>query len=401
MKETLKKAGIFTLCGVLFGGMAGVSFTGAKYGVEYIAQQYTQQEVKNPLTEIKNTKVEGVAHTNKENGMTVEALVQEVMPSIVSITSTTVYQNPYAFFFGGDMNQVQTGAGSGVVIKEEEEYLLIATNNHVVENTEEITVGFYDGTDVKATVRGTSPSNDLAVVEIKKEELSQETLKGIKIASMGAPEDVQVGEQVVAIGNALGYGQSVTVGYISALNRSVTIDNRTISMLQTDAAINQGNSGGALFNMQGELVGINSAKAANYSGNVEGMGYAIPVSIAQSVLDGLMQGKDVQTLSEGSAYIGIQGRNLSEQEAKSFNMPQGIYLLSIVAGSPGEAAGLRPGDIVVGVDDINVQTMEEIQGVIRGKNPGDVVTISYYRLSGNGEYEKQKLDVELGSYMAE
>lgn len=420
MKTFMQKLGIIAASGLVFGVLAGVSFVGTKSGVEYakdiIQEQFAvvadgkdiqKEENGNQGDETRenhsqvtvgNTETVTVSLNEESQLYNVADLAEEVMPSIVSITSTVIYQNPYAYFFGGSSEQTMTGCGSGIIIGEDEERLLIVTNNHVIEGSESLTVGFSDGTDAEAVIVGTATGNDLAVVAVQKDGLAKETLATVKLAQLGDSEATRVGEPVMAIGNALGYGQSVTVGYISALNKTININNSTINMLQTDAAINEGNSGGALFNLQGQLIGINSAKANNYNNNVEGMGYAIPISdalpIVQSIIDGTQS-----TMAAGSAYMGIQGRDLSARDALSFNMPEGVYLLAVIEGAPADEAGLQAGDIITAIDGTDITSMSDIKSILAGKEPGDTITVTYYRSDQRSSYSEQSTTVTLGNYV--
>lgn len=417
MKKFVQKLGIIAASGLIFGGLAGVSFTGAKAGAEYVSEivteRYTNREENKEITEnpdkkgteevssnakIGNDETVSVSVNEDSQLYNIADLAERVMPSIVSITSTTIYQNPYAYFYGGSMEKTVTGCGSGVIIGEDEERLLIATNNHVVERTESLTVGFYDGTDAEAEIVGTDAGNDLAVVSVKKSDLLEDTMKTVTLAELGDSKSTRVGEPAIAIGNALGYGQSVTVGYISALNKSVNINNATINMIQTDAAINEGNSGGALFNLQGQLIGINSAKATNMNNNVEGMGYAIPISDALPIIQSIIDGTQ-SVIASGNAYMGIQGRNLSAYDAASFNMPQGVYLLAVVEGAPADKAGLQSGDVITGIDGTTVTTMNEIKSILANKNPEDQITVTFSRSDQRGNYTEQSVTVTLGNYV--
>ena len=415
MKKFFQRLGIIAASGLVFGALAGASFTGVKSGVEYVtesvAEHFGGQSTATKKGDTNST--DGTSGTTKvqlgssqsvnvsvnEDSQiyNVADLAEEVMPSIVSITSTTIYQNPYYYFYGGSAEKVVTGCGSGVIVGEDDERLLIATNNHVVEGTEALTVGFSDGTDATATIVGTDAGNDLAVVAVKKSDLSEDTKNTVKLAELGDSDTTRVGEPVVAIGNALGYGQSVTVGYVSALDKPVTVNNTSINMLQTDAAINEGNSGGALFNMSGQLIGINSAKATNSNNNVEGMGYAIPISDAVPIIQSIIDGTQ-QTATAGSAYMGIQGRDLSAYDASSFNMPQGVYLLAVVDGGPAAQAGLQSGDIITALDGSQISSMNEIKAALAKKNPGDTMTVTISRSDERGTYSEQEVTITLGSY---
>ena len=415
MKKFFQRLGIIAASGLVFGALAGASFTGVKSGVEYVTESVAEHfggqstatkkgdtnsaDGTSGTTKVQLGSSQSVNVSVNEDSQiyNVADLAEEVMPSIVSITSTTIYQNPYYYFYGGSAEKEVTGCGSGVIVGEDDERLLIATNNHVVEGTEALTVGFSDGTDATATIVGTDAGNDLAVVAVKKSDLSEDTKNTVKLAELGDSDTTRVGEPVVAIGNALGYGQSVTVGYVSALDKPVTVNNTSINMLQTDAAINEGNSGGALFNMSGQLIGINSAKATNSNNNVEGMGYAIPISDAVPIIQSIIDGTH-QTATAGSAYMGIQGRDLSAYDASSFNMPQGVYLLAVVDGGPAAQAGLQSGDIITALDGSQISSMNEIKAALAKKNPGDTMTVTISRSDERGTYSEQEVTITLGSY---
>ena len=416
MKKFVQKLGIIAASGLIFGGLAGVSFTGTRAGITYVSEVVSQQPGKEnedgkqkDNEDNKSELSENNVQIGSDNTIRVSLhedsqlyniadLAEQVMPSIVSISSTIIYQNPYAYFYGGEMERTVTGCGSGVIIGEDEERLLIATNNHVVEGTDSITVAFCDDTDVEAEIVGTDGRNDLAVVSVKKEDIAEDTLNKLKIAELGDSNATRVGEPAIAIGNALGYGQSVTVGYISALNKTVTINNASINMIQTDAAINEGNSGGALLNLQGQLIGINSAKASNMHNNVEGMGYAIPISNAIPIIQSIIEGTQ-SSVAFGSAYMGIQGKDLSAYDAASFNMPQGIYLLAVVEGAPADQAGLQSGDVITALDGTNVTAMSEVKSILADKSPEDEIVVTFYRSDQRGNYEEQSVTVILGNYV--
>lgn len=416
MSRVWQKVGVFAVCGLVFGGMSGGAFYGTKLGAEYLSQKLDDQTGIEIITSA-DTKEESSQETSEENTIIggqnvynistsqidelydVADLAEAVTPSIVSITSTILYQNPYAYFYGGSSTYPVTGAGSGIIIGEDEDRLLIVTNYHVVEDCESLTIGFCDGSDVDASLVGTNPSNDLAVVSVKKSDMDSSTLDAIKIANLGDSDSTRVGEPAMAIGNALGYGQSVTVGYISALDREVTVSNGKIAMIQTDAAINEGNSGGALFNLKGEVIGINSAKATNYNNNVEGMGYAIPISDALPIVQSIIEGKQQnQTIASGSAYMGIQGKDLSAYDISSFNMPEGVYVIAVMENGPAYDAGMQSGDIITAIDGKEVTSMTEIKEKISQMKPGDTIQVTVSRADRRGNYVAQEIDVELGVY---
>lgn len=323
-----------------------------------------------------------------------------VMPAVVSITNKSVQevQNYFSRYGYGapSYTEESTSAGSGIIIGQNDDELLICTNNHVVENSTELTVGFADGSAYEAVVKGTDAANDLAVVAVKLDDISDDTMDAIKIAEIGDSDDLVVGQQVVAIGNALGYGQSVTSGWISALNRTISTDDMTGSgLIQTDAAINPGNSGGALLNMKGEVIGINSAKFA--SNAVEGMGYAIPISKAQPILEDLMsrETRDKVDSSEAS-YLGINPLDLSAEVTAMFDMPEGVFVSSVSTGEAADNAGIRKGDIITGFDGQTVTGRDDLNDKMKYYAAGETVDITIARAQ-NGQYVEQTVQVTLGS----
>ncbi len=327
-----------------------------------------------------------------------------VMPAVVSITNKSVQevQTMYGYGFGygyGD-GQTQTyesvSAGSGIIIGQNDTELLICTNNHVVEDATELSVGFVDDEVYEAVIKGTDAANDLAVIAVNLDDISDSTMDAIKIAEIGDSDDLVVGQQVVAIGNALGYGQSVTTGIVSALNRTIDIDGYQADLIQTDAAINPGNSGGALLDMQGRVIGINSAKAA--ASGVEGMGYAIPISNAKSILEDLMNRKTrTETVDEeDAAFIGISGQGVSDEMSELYGIPQGIYLTEVQEDSPAAEAGLKKGDIITKFDGSSVTTMSELKEMLAYYAAGEEVQVTIKRQNGS-EYEEQKITLTLGA----
>ena len=312
------------------------------------------------------------------------------MPSIVSITNTSV-QVVRSWF--QSYEQEVEGAGSGIIIGQTDKEILIATNNHVIDGAKELTVSFSDETAVEATVKGVDKAMDLAVIAIDVNEMEEETLNKIKVAALGSSDDLRVGESAIAIGNALGYGQSVTVGYISALDREVDADGKTMKLLQTDAAINPGNSGGALLNSKGEVIGINTMKFVDST--VEGMGYAIPISKAIPIINDLMNEKVIKESEQG--YLGIRGSDSTDEYAKNFNMPNGVYVVKILEDSPADKCGLKAGDIITKFGDRDVSTMEELQSVLSKKKAGEEIEMVIQRNNEKGEYKEITLKVKLGA----
>ena len=334
---------------------------------------------------------------NKSEGVyitDVSEVVEKVMPSIVAITSKTLVNNGYfgpSFFNEG---QYQEGAGSGIIISKTYDELLILTNNHVIEGAEALTVQFVNGKNVDATVKGTSDRRDVAVISVRLSDLDSETAEAIRIATMGNSSDLKVGNGIIAIGNALGYGQSVTTGVVSALDREVTIDGKTTKMIQIDAAINGGNSGGALLNSAGEVVGINSAKYSSSGSasqaSIEGMGFAIPISDVSELIENLMNGKE----DTSDAQIGIEGYMITESQSKYNNSPVGFYISKIVEGSGADKAGLEMGNIITKINGKEVKDVSDITNVVYGAKKGDKVTLTIAYIKRN-KYEEKEVEVTL------
>ena len=367
---------------LLFGVVAGVGFAGVSIARDRLIPAQTDR--------VETTTVQDSGSGSDASGdaasTDVSNVVDAVMPSVVSITSKTQVSN---YFFGA---QESEGAGSGFILAKTDDTLMIATNNHVVEGATDLTVGFCDGTTADANIVGTDSDADLAVIAVKASDLSEDTLSAIKIAVLGSSDNLQVGEPVVAIGNALGYGQSVTTGVVSAKDREVSFTDGTMTLLQTDAAINPGNSGGVLVNMKGEVVGINNAKLEDTS--VEGMGYAIPISTAQDILTSLM---NADSIPEGeTAYLGIVGRTIDSQYSQALGMPGGAYVSQVVKGSPAEKAGIEAGDIITGFEGRDVSTMDGLKQRISLKKAGEKVEVTLQRANQNGEYQEQTVTVTLG-----
>lgn len=383
-----KKAACVVAAAVVFGLVAGVVFQGVRYGSDMLLgkdSQITTEQSAEGSTENNAPQLKQASSDTTSTVYDVATVAQKVMPSIVSITGT--YVTTYDYWFNS-YQQESTGAGSGIIIGKDDQYLYLATNYHVVQNAKSLSVTFVDGKSADATVKGYVENNDIAVVTVKLSDISDDTLNEIKEIQVGSSDDLAVGDPCVAIGNALGYGQSVTVGYISALNREISASDETVKVLQTDAAINPGNSGGALVNMQGELIGINTAKYSDTS--VEGMGYALPISDVQDIINDLIAGKNVSNdgTTSGQAYLGISAQTITSQYAQLLNMPEGVYISSVEQGSAAEECGLQSGDIICSLDGEDIADMETFHDKIVACNPGDKVTIVYYR-NNNGNYEKQ------------
>lgn len=326
----------------------------------------------------------------------VTQVVEAVMPACVSITNN--FTQTVQDFWGQTYSQDETASGSGIIIGENEQELLIVTNNHVVDSTEQLYVQFIDGETVEAQVKGTDASADLAVVAVKLDTIANSTKQEICIARMGDSDSLKIGEPAIAIGNALGYGQSVTTGVISALNRKIESNNSEegTSLIQTDAAINPGNSGGALLNMRGEVIGINSNKIGGSS--IEGMGYAIPISTARPIIEDLMERQTRTKYSEEErGYLGISCINVTSDLSENFSMPQGIFVAQVYSGTGAEAAGLVRGNIVVAFDGVTVQNQEELTKQMQYYKAGESVEITIMVNSANG-YQQKNMTVTLSSY---
>ena len=348
-----------------------------------------------------NDNVINTVNTQSTTGYSVADIAEMVMPSVVSITSISIYEQNYNPFYGtGGQYQVQ-GAGSGIIIGQTEDELLIVTNNHVVEDTVGLSIRFCDNTEVDtATVKGTNSSNDIAIVGVKLSDLDSETLSQIKIATLGDSDELRVGDGVIAIGNALGYGQSVTVGYVSAKDRQITIDGNTMTVIQTDAAINGGNSGGALINMKGEVIGINVAKSSSsssYETSVEGMGYAIPLSKAKNIIEKLISDNDREKYSEQDrGYLGVTVITVDTDTSSVYNIPKGAYIRGIEEGSPIKDTELIAGSVIIAVNGYEIASADELVEELSYYKPGDRITITAY-VPMDGVYVEKEFEITLGA----
>ena len=318
-------------------------------------------------------------------------VAESVMPSVVSITSMSI-QEVQNFFFGGVTQYKSESSGSGIIIGQNDSELLIATNNHVIQGSQTLTVTLIDGSSMEAQIKGTDSDMDLAIISIPLKKISSEAKSKIKVATLGDSDALRVGEPTIAIGNALGYGQSVTVGIVSALNR--TIEDFEGELIQTDAAINPGNSGGALLNANGEVIGINTVKVS--ADAVEGMGYAIPISDATDILNELMSKETRTKVAESQrGSIGIMGRTVDSQTSQYYNMPEGVYVSELVKGGGAEKAGLPTGCIITEIDGYDVDSMEELQEQLQYYKAGKTVEFTIEVASG-GKYEEQSIKITLG-----
>lgn len=382
-KKDRKSKGWLKLCAsaIAFGLIAGLVMQGVLYG-------FSKAGVGSGGTQLATTKTGGSASNSSNSDLS--GVSENVMPSIVSITCK--FETTSQGWFGQQQSSESEGVGSGIIIGKENGKLLIVTNNHVVEDAKSLSVGFADEESASASIRGTDSDADLAVVEVDIKDIKSSTLKKIAIITLGDSDKLKTGEQAIAIGNALGYGQSVTGGYISALNREVQLTDKTMTLLQTDAAINPGNSGGALLNSKGELIGINTVKYS--SEDVEGMGYAIPVNTAKPIIDQLIKNEAVKESEQ--AYLGISGQTIDSSMASQFDMPSGVYVQQVVKGSPAQEAGISAGDVIVKFNGKDVSTMDGLKERISNLKAGTKVKVVVKRQSQTGSYGEKTLTVTLG-----
>lgn len=432
-----RKFGTVVATAVVFGLVASAVFQGTNYvGSKLNPQEKKSVQVQSTQTINQNDSSDSKSSTSGSTAGTssVSQVVKNAMPSIVSIIGVSVQEIPQIYqYFGYGQEQETESSGSGIIVGQNDTELLIATNNHVVSGTDSLTVCFtnqdgsavtgsgdvektstegesgstnQDGQDsslddvqsgaVSAQIKGTDADNDLAVIAVKLEDIPEDVLSQIKVATIGDSDSLQMGEQVVAIGNALGYGQSVTSGYVSALNRQVSSDDTDGTFIQTDAAINPGNSGGALLNMKGELIGINSAKIA--SDEVEGMGFAIPISKAEPILDEMMNQETRYKVEDEdkAAYIGITCENVTSDVNQMYGIPQGVYVDTVVKGGPAEEAGIKKGDVITKIDGTAIDAYKDLVDRLEYYEAGETVEFEVYRAQ-DGEYKAQKISVALGA----
>ena len=392
-----KKWGMVISMAAVFGIVAGGVFTGTTMLGAQLTGSGTQSTVTIPTTATNTTAAQSSGSTS--SGMSVKDVASSAMPSLVAISTTTV-EEVQTFF--GTASQEVPASGTGVIVGQNEEELLIAKNNHVVSGDTQRSVSFSDDTTIEGQIKGTDETNDLAVVAVKLSDIPDDTQSQIKIATMGDSDALEVGDQVVAIGNALGSGQSVTSGYVSALDRDVTSTDETTGqettsegLIQTDAAINPGNSGGALLNMSGELIGINEAKYS--STDVEGMGFAIPIAKAEPILENLMSLTTRYKVDDSDAsYIGITMKDVESNVSEAYGIPAGVRVESVVEGSPADEAGIKVGDILTGFDGRTVSNSTGLQEILSYYAAGETVDITVQR-ADDGEYKEKTLTITLGS----
>ena len=386
-KGYAKKVALVVGAAVLFGAVGGVTMQGTSYLTGKLLGKNTKSTVGTTKT-VSNAKLTTSTSTVTSD---VSDIVENTLPSIVSITNMSVQE--VQNFFGGISQQESESAGSGIIISQNDSELLVVTNNHVVEGSDTLTVTFNDGNSVEAQIKGTDSARDLAVVAVPLDKISDDTMNAIKVATLGDSDSLKVGEPAIAIGNALGYGQSVTTGIVSATGR--TIDGFDGEYIQTDAAINPGNSGGALLNANGEVIGINSAKIN--SSAVEGMGFAIPISDASDVIQNLMNKETRSKVSdEERGYFGIKGYDVSEEGAQMYNMPTGVYVKEVMSGGGAEKAGLTKGSIITGFEGSSISGMSSLQEQLQYYKAGEEVTLTVQIPDKNGEYTEKDIKVTLG-----
>lgn len=381
-----KKAVAIALSAVLIGGLAGAAFEGGSY---LTSKAFNGN---GSSTTSSNKVVSSAQLTTANSSVTsdISTIVENAMPSIVSITNMSVQK--VQSFFGGYQEVPSESAGSGIIVGQNDSELLIVTNNHVVENSETLTVTFCNEESIEAAVKGTDSSRDLAVVAVPLDSIPDDTMSQIKTAVIGNSDSLKVGEPAIAIGNALGYGQSVTTGIISAKERS--IEGYDGSYIQTDAAINPGNSGGALLNINGEVIGINSAKISDST--VEGMGFAIPISDVSDIIQNLMNKETRTKVAENEqGYLGIKGYDVNETGAQMYNMPTGVYIAEVTKNGAADKAGLSKGTIITAFDGNSVTSMDGLKGQLAYYKVGEKVTVTVQVPENNGEYTESEVEVTL------
>ena len=381
---------------LVFGLVAGSTMVGVQYAAQpLLGKNDSSIATGQPaISEESDKNITSTAVSNTYVAVDVSDIVDEVMPSIVAITN--ISETEYRSFWGSQTYE-STSAGSGIIVSRDDEYLYIATNNHVVDGAKSLTVTFANDTTVSAEIKGTDPSIDLAVVKVALNSIESSTMEVIKMASLGDSENLRVGEASIAIGNALGYGQSVTMGVISAIDRVVTVSDSssgtgyTAELIQTDAAINPGNSGGALLNSRGEVIGINSVKYADT--DVEGIGYAIPISTAAPIIEELITKEKVD--ASNSSYLGIGGVDVTNEVSLTYNMPTGVYVAQVFENTAAEKYGIIPGDIITKFDGKEITSMDSLTTTLQYYAAGTTVEITVMR-AHNGQYQEQTIEVVLG-----
>ena len=396
-KKKMPKAAAVIVLALLFGVVSSATFLASNIlgnkilGLENTSSPKSEARTATPMAS-------SVSKSTSAVTSDVSAIVENVMPSVVSITNLSIQQ--IQDFFGGTQKYETQSAGTGIIIGQTDDELLIVTNHHVIQSSETLTVTFSDESSIEAHVKGSNPGHDVAVIAVQKNQVSEETMKNIAVATLGDSTQLKVGEPAIAIGNALGYGQSVTTGVISAVDRIMPTEQSSgegeaqgISMIQTDAAINEGNSGGALLNINGEVIGINSAKIAG--SKVEGVGYAIPISDVSDIIDGLMNQKTKYKVAEGSqGYLGITCFDV--ENAQKYHMPSGVYVYETVEGGPADRAGITKGNIITAVNGSGVDGKDALQKELTYYAVGETVNVTIQVPENNGEYTEKTVRVTLG-----
>ena len=400
--KKMPKAVAVTGLALMFGVVSSATFLTTNYVGTKVLKLGTTQKSTSTTSTSAVTSNASLTKTSSVVTSDVSSVVENVMPSIVSITNMSVQE--VQNYFGGTSKQESESAGTGIIISQNDSELLVVTNNHVVAGSDTLTVTFADGNSVEANIKGTDSEYDVAVVAVPLDSISEDTKKAISVATLGDSTELKVGEPAIAIGNALGYGQSVTTGVISAVNRSVSETDQTtgettessVKLIQTDAAINPGNSGGALVNASGEVIGINSSKLVGDS--VEGVGYAIPISDVSDLIENLMNQETKTKVAEADqGAIGIKGMSVSTEYSQQLNMPEGVYVSEVTKGGGAEKAGMTRGCIITGINGTTVSSMDDLQEQLQYYAKGDEVELTIQVPQSNGEYQEQSVTVILGA----
>ena len=400
--KKMPKAVAVTGLALMFGVVSSATFLTTNYVGTKVLKLGTMQKSTSTTSTSAVTSNASLTKTSSVVTSDVSSVVENVMPSIVSITNMSVQE--VQNYFGGTSKQESESAGTGIIISQNDSELLVVTNNHVVAGSDTLTVTFADGNSVEANIKGTDSEYDVAVVAVPLDSISEDTKKAISVATLGDSTELKVGEPAIAIGNALGYGQSVTTGVISALNRSVSETDQTtgettessVKLIQTDAAINPGNSGGALVNASGEVIGINSSKLVGDS--VEGVGYAIPISDVSDLIENLMNQETKTKVAEADqGAIGIKGMSVSTEYSQQLNMPEGVYVSEVTKGGGAEKAGMTRGCIITGINGTTVSSKDDLQEQLQYYAKGDEVELTIQVPQSNGEYQEQSVNVTLGA----
>ena len=416
IKKLIKKGATITACAVLAGGLAAGTYTGISYmnGDSTVQNVQAATDDSEKLTLLKSKKSDSDAEetsdsdtkkeTTKSGSLDVSDIAEEAMPSVVAITTKSVeevqqYYGTYGFQYAPSQEQEVEGSGSGIIIGKTDSELLIATNYHVVENADTLSVAFNDGNAYEGSVKGFDEAKDLAVVSVSTDDVSSDTMDDITVAKIGSSDDLKIGEQVVAIGNALGYGQSVTTGIVSAKNRKINSsgelqadDSKGVNLIQTDAAINPGNSGGALLNMEGEVVGINSSKLA--STEVEGMGYAIAISDVSDSLENMMNAK-ARDKVDNHGTLGIIGSTVSDEAVQYYGIPGGVFVKEVTDGGAADKAGIKKNMVITEFDGKMITSIDQLVELLNYYEPGEKIDVTVSSQEGN-EYKEKTVTVTLG-----